>query len=218
MDESLVHSGPLPDNHAEERSGVLFCRLGAFVFIWVPNSQSIELRETADEEDRAYGHLLGHLTAAHGERVGLPLLTFEPESLRNWCQAILEKIASAPIVTEPQWESGRAEATGSGLRFRSGKISLELVREANVVVLEHDSSNGNGLTVDVPEGWAPDLEQFTLWCCRFLGIVLEDKPLFTNVSDPMLADREAEEFVVTLKGPMAEMPKGTVVSLVPEAS
>lgn len=104
------------------------------------------------------------------------------------------------------------------LTFRSGKVRFEWVERANVIVLEHDASDGNGLTIEPPPGLRFELEPFTLWACEFLGMLMADQPTFTNVSDPMLADREAEEFVVTLKGPMAECPKGAVLAPVPEAS
>jgi hypothetical protein len=106
----------------------------------------------------------------------------------------------------------------AAMKFRSGKISLELASEAGVVVLEHDGSNGNGLTIDVPRGWAPDLEQFTLWCCRFLGMVMEDKPVFTVVSEPSARGDEEDSFSIALTGPIGDIERGTVLAPVPEAS
>lgn len=104
------------------------------------------------------------------------------------------------------------------MRFSSGKITLELASEAGVVVLEHEGSNGNGLAIDVPRGWTPDIEQFTLWCCRFLGMVMDDKPIFTTTSEPVARDRHNEEFAVGLRGPIGELPVGTALAPVPEAS
>jgi hypothetical protein len=112
----------------------------------------------------------------------------------------------------------RAQLYPPTMKFRSGKISLELVKQAAVVILEHDGSNGNGLAIDVPLGWMPDLEQFTLWCCRFLGMVMEDKPVFTVVSDPTARGDEEDSFSVALTGPIGDIERGTVLAAVPEAS
>lgn len=106
----------------------------------------------------------------------------------------------------------------SALKFTSGKVSLELASEAGVVILEHEGSEGHGLPIDVPRGWAPDLEQFTLWCCRFLGMVMEDQPIFTAVSDPTARGDEDDSFSVALTGPIADIERGTVLAPVPEAS
>ncbi len=104
------------------------------------------------------------------------------------------------------------------MKFSSGKVTLELASEAGVVVLEHEGSNGNGLAIDVPRGWEPDIEQFTLWCCRFLGMVMDDKPVFTVVSDPTARGDEDDSFSIALTGPIAEIERGTVLAPVPEAS
>lgn len=105
------------------------------------------------------------------------------------------------------------------MKFTSGKISLELASEAGAVILECEGTEGQvGLAIDVPRGWSPELEEFTLWCCRFLGIVMDDQPIFTVVSDPVPRDRKEVEFVIGLKGPIGELPKGTVLAPVPEAS
>lgn len=107
-------------------------------------------------------------------------------------------------------------AVSGSLKFTSGKISLELASEAGVVILEHEDSKGHGLPIDVPRGWAPDLEQFTLWCCRFLGILLDDKPVYVVERPPHhLGDGTCE---VVLKGVGNELAEGAVLAPVPEAS
>jgi hypothetical protein len=103
------------------------------------------------------------------------------------------------------------------LVFRSGKVIFEWVERANVIVLEHDASGGNGLTIEPPPGLKFELEAFTLWACEFLGMLMADQPTFTAVSEPTARGDEDDSFSVALTGPIEALPQGTVLAPIPEA-
>lgn len=105
------------------------------------------------------------------------------------------------------------------MKFSSGKVTLELLSEAGVVVLEHEGQAVAVGAINVPRGWEPDLDQFTRWCCRFLGMVMDDQPIFTVDTEPSPRSVGGKDFfVVGLSGPIDRLPKGTVLAPVPEAS
>ncbi len=56
------------------------------------------------------------------------------------------------------------------LTFKTGRVTFEWVERANVIVLEHDASDGNGLAIEPPPGLIFDQYHFDDWCREFVGI------------------------------------------------
>lgn len=84
--------------------------------------------------------------------------------------------ASAPAVVMVSFGNGEAEPIHedelvvAAFTFRTGRVSFEWVERANVIVLEHDASEGNGLAIEPPPGLIFDRPHFEDWCREFVGI------------------------------------------------
>jgi len=112
------------------------------------------------------------------------------------------------------------------LVFRSGRVAFLWSERDSFIRLVTCDSDGvpdvqNPIWIEAPPSLKQEAEAFTLWACEYLGVLLADKAIFTTVSDPVARGDEDDSFSVAMVSPSGgapDLPKGTVLTPVPEAA